>query len=185
MIHFEKEIVEYLNLPSLPKKIWDGRRSFKHGVIVTTLYGERKAYAVATFDANKDAKPRVTHVFCGEPFVDADYEHIAVVPDYMNTEGVEDWDIDEQSKRMAAVLIEEARELENEGTIEPRELENEWVLPEIHSREEAEAYIREYLRTHRQARMEMPETDDEIKAILIAISASSDSNTKRKNKRYK
>ena len=37
MIEFEKEVIKYLNIPSIPKKEWDGKSSFSKGVALLEL----------------------------------------------------------------------------------------------------------------------------------------------------
>ena len=57
MIQFEKEVLGYLNIPSVPLKKFDGK-SFKDGVAVVELRSGSEAYAVATFDEENDKEPR-------------------------------------------------------------------------------------------------------------------------------
>ena len=64
VIEFEKEICQYLNIPSIPIKKWeDGKKGFKDGVAVTTLTSGVMAYAVATFDETIDDKPHIKKTF--------------------------------------------------------------------------------------------------------------------------
>ena len=179
-IQYESEVIEYLNIPNIPRKAWDKERwtSFKNGVAVVTLYGDRKAYAVATFDAERDDAPRIKKVFGSEPF--SGIEEIYVVPSYMD-EDVEHMDLDEESKRMAQRLIEEAHELENEGVEETKVNLPEWVFDNIHNREEAEAFCREYRRQNR-IKGALPKTDDTLKAYLYVIYKDAQKRNKRKRK---
>lgn len=143
MIQNEKDVLEFLSLPSIPKKKWDGHSSFKRGVAILNLVGGRKAYAVATYNAAEDSKPRTTKVFDLEPFVDID--EIFVVPDYMDAD-INAFDVDEESKRAAEMLAEEAEAMENEGVDEP-EIEkptSEYFFDFIENDEQAQAYIRSY-----------------------------------------
>ena len=66
MISFEKEVCSYLNIPSLPKKEWDGKSSFKNAVATIKLGGSRLAYAVASYDEANDDAPRVVKSFMTE-----------------------------------------------------------------------------------------------------------------------
>ena len=110
MISFEKEVCSYLNIPSLPKKEWDGKSSFKNAVATIKLGGSRLAYAVASYDEAKDDAPRVVKSFMTEPFYGID--KIFVVPSYMDND-VDNMDLDEQSKKAAEDLKKEADELES------------------------------------------------------------------------
>ena len=123
---FEKEVIQHLNLPSIPKKEWDGKSSFSKGVALLSLRGEREAYAVASFDADVDKKPNIVKVFGIEPFVGI--KKVFVVPTYMTTEDeIKDMDLDEQSKKKVEQVLNEAKDIENDGTEEENPMEN---LPE-------------------------------------------------------
>lgn len=144
MISFEKEVCSYLNIPSLPKKEWDGKSSFKNAVATIKLGGSRLAYAVASYDEAKDDAPRVVKSFMTEPFYGID--KIFVVPSYMDTD-VDNMDLDEQSKKAAEDLKKEADELEKQGADENMEVpENEYCFDHIHNDEEAIAFIEAYNR---------------------------------------
>ena len=111
-IEFEKELLAYLNLPSIPRKEWkEGDMPFEKGVAVIEYYGERLAYAVCKFDPNSGIKrPRVIKTFGTEPFIKI--VKVFVVPNYMsNIEDVKDMDLDEQSKKKAEQMLKEAQEL--------------------------------------------------------------------------
>ena len=60
MIQFEKEIIEFLGLPSIPRKEWDKEKAFDKGVAVLELQDGQEAYAVCSCT---DGKPVVTKVF--------------------------------------------------------------------------------------------------------------------------
>ena len=83
-IEFEKELLAYLNLPSIPLKEWkEGDMPFEKGVAVIEYYGERLAYAVCKFDPNSGIKrPRVIKTFGTEPFIKI--VKVFVVPNYMS-----------------------------------------------------------------------------------------------------
>lgn len=170
MISFEKEVCSYLNIPSLPKKEWDGKISFKNAVATIKLGGSRLAYAVASYDEAKDDAPRVVKSFMTEPFYGID--KIFVVPSYMDTD-VDNMDLDEQSKKAAEDLKKEADELENQGADENMEVpENEYCFDHIHNDEEAIAFIEAYNREN-NIKGAIPKKHESIIARLTVIYAES------------
>ena len=170
MISFEKEVCSYLNIPSLPKKEWDGKSSFKNAVATIKLGGSRLAYAVASYDEVKDDAPRVVKSFMTEPFYGID--KIFVVPSYMDTD-VDNMDLDEQSKNAAEDLKKEADELENQGADENMEVpENEYCFDHIHNDEEAIAFIEAYNREN-NIKGAIPKKHESIIARLTVIYAES------------
>lgn len=178
MIKYEKEIIEWLNLPSIPKKKWDGKTGFRDGVAVIKHNMGEESYAVATFDSESDKEPRIKKVFGLEPYFEIG--DIFVVPAYMN-EDVESFDLDDESKKAAQRLIDEAHELEMEGVEETKVNLPEWVFDNIHNREEAEAFCREYRRQNR-IKGALPKTDDTLKAYLYVIYKDAQKRNKRKRK---
>ena len=169
MVEFEKEVVTYLNIPSIPKKEWNQIDSFQCGVAVINLSLGRQAYAVCSFDKETDKEPRITKVFGVEPFGSID--KVFVVPAYMDNNTV-DVDLDAESKRRAEQLAEEAKELEKEGTVEEA-IENanklpEWIFPEIHNIEEARAYIKSYRKIN-HIKGKIPDNEETLKSCLYAI----------------
>ena len=170
MISFEKEVCSYLNIPSLPKKEWDGKSSFKNAVATIKLGGSRLAYAVASYDEVKDDAPRVVKSFMTEPFYGI--EKIFVVPSYMDTD-IDNMDLDEQSKKAAEDLKKEADELENQGADENMEVpENEYCFDHIHNDEEAIAFIEAYNREN-NIKGAIPKKHESIIARLTVIYAES------------
>jgi hypothetical protein len=170
MIEFEKEVIAYLNLPSMPKKEWNQTDSFRCGVAVINLSLGRQAYAVCSFDKETDKEPRITKVFGVEPFGSID--KVFVVPAYMDNDTT-DVDLDGESKKRAEQLAEEAKELENQGTvdeaIEDANKLPEWIFPEINNIEEAQAYLREYNRINRIKKGKIPTNEETIKMRLYNI----------------
>lgn len=163
------DVIKYLNIPDIPKKKFDGKTSFKQGVAVVSLMQGRFAYAVCTFDAEKDAKPRVIKYFASEPFYDI--TEVFVVPAYMDTD-IENADLDEESKKAAQQLANEVLEMESEGAESERmkrmkELP-EWIFDEIHNRDEADAWLRNYNKTNK-IKGKLPKSDEAIKTRLISI----------------
>ena len=170
MISFEKEVCSYLNIPSLPKKEWDGKSSFKNAVATIKLGGSRLAYAVASYDEAKDDAPRVVKSFMTEPFYGID--KIFVVPSYMDTD-VDNMDLDEQSKKAAEDLKKEADELENQGADETMDVpKNEYCFDHIHNDEEAIAFIEAYNREN-NIKGAIPKKHESIIARLTVIYAES------------
>ena len=170
MISFEKEVCSYLNIPSLPKKEWDGKSSFKNAVATIKLGGSRLAYAVASYDEAKDDAPRVVKSFMTEPFYGID--KIFVVPSYMDTD-VDNMDLDEQSKKAAEDLKKEVDELEKQGADENMEVpENEYCFDHIHNDEEAIAFIEAYNREN-NIKGAIPKKHESIIARLTVIYAES------------
>lgn len=146
-ILFEKEVCDFLNIPSIPLKEWNQKDSFKDGVAVTSLTLGRQAYAVCSFDKDNDLEPRIKKVFAQEPF--GGIEKVFVVPSYMNTGDIDKADLDEQSKEAAKRLEEEARVLveqngeDKSGIFVPK---NEYFFDHIHNDDEAIAFITAYNR---------------------------------------
>lgn len=175
---FEKEVIKHLNLPSIPVKEWDGKSSFSKGVALLSLRGEREAYAVASFDADVDKKPNIVKVFGIEPFVNI--KKVFVVPAYMTTEEeIKDMDLDEQSKKKVQQVLNEAREIENEGTEDENPMANlpEWIFPEINSKQEAEAWLRNFQSRNKQ-KGRIPTTEENIKLRLYSIYTELQNKTK-------
>lgn len=174
---FEKEVCDFLALPSIPRKLWDGKSSFEKGIAKVGIGFDRFAYAICKFDNNKDAKPRVVKVFSSDRF--GDIVEIYVVPEYMNTE-LENADLDEDSKQKAKELLSEAKSLENENKeTEFQEPENEWVFDEIHNKEEAMAWIKSYNKKNKIRGM-IPENEETIKMRLLAIRSELNKKIRRK-----
>lgn len=170
MIEFEKEVINYLNLPSLPKRVWNGKDSFQDGVAVINLTLNRQAFAVCTFNKDEDKEPRIKKVFGVEPFIGID--KVFVVPAYMDNDTT-DVDLDAESKKRAEQLAAEAQELENEGTVDEAVKEAdklpEWIFPEIQNIEQAQAYLREYNRMNRIKKGKIPTNEETIKMRLYNI----------------
>ena len=113
MVQYENEICQYLGIPSIPKRKWDGKQSFLRGCATIVHDDGSKSYAVATFDNEQHNEPRILKVFSLERYVDV--HEIFVVPPYMDT-NVDDMDLDEESKEKAKILVDEAKELEVNGS---------------------------------------------------------------------
>lgn len=172
MIHYEKEIINYLGLPSIPKREHDGKTPFDKGVAVVELYGGAQAYAACTFNPDKgDTEPTITRVFGLEPF--HDIVKVYIVPEYMtNVEEIGNMDLDAKSKKKAKILLDEAADVEN-GGVKQDDMDNidklsEWVFPEIGSKEQAVAWIKRYNSVN-HIKGRIPTTEENIKLRLYAI----------------
>ena len=170
MVEFEKEVVTYLNIPSIPKKEWNQTDSFQCGVAVINLSLGRQAYAVCSFDKETDKEPRITKVFGVEPFGSID--KVFVVPAYMDN-NTADADLDSESKKRAEQLAAEASELENQG-VKEEAIENanklpEWIFDEIHNKEEAIAWLKQYNVRNKIKKGKVPTNDETIKMRLYNI----------------
>ena len=169
MIQFEREIIDYLRLPSIPLKEWDGKSSFKNCVAVVFLSTGYEAYAVASFDAENDDEPRIMKVFSQEPFTQI--LRVYIVPQYMDVDDIKDADLDDESKKRAEELAKEAKEIEDEGAQEEvKEPENEYWFGHIHSDEEAASYIAAYNKTNK-IKGRVPKTHEGLVMRLSVIYA--------------
>jgi hypothetical protein len=170
MIEFEKEVIAYLNLPSIPRKEWNQIDSFQSGVAVVNMSLGRQAYAVCTFNKDEDKEPRIKKVFGIEPFTGI--EKVFVVPSYMDNDTTE-VDLDAESKKRAEQLAAEAQELENDGTVDEAVQEAdklpEWIFPEIQNIEQAQAYLREFNRMNGIKEGKIPTNEETIKMRLYNI----------------
>lgn len=165
MVEFEKELLDYMDLPSVPKKEWDGKSDFDKGVAVVEQRSGREAYAVAVFHSEKHSEPQIKKSFGFEPF--GKILRIFIVPNYMNT-NLEDADLDEASKKKAEEIINEAKEIENEGVEDLSMPKEEWVFPEIKSKEQAIAWLQAY-NSRNKIRGKVPTNSDTIKLRLYSI----------------
>lgn len=167
MIKFEAEVCEYLTIPSIPLKEWDGKSSFKSGVAVIVGYGNDKSYAVCTFDSETDKKPRILKVFSCEPF--SRIESIFVVPDYMNTD-VDTMDLDDESLKAAQRLADEGDAIIEENAMTEGKCvpENPYCFEEIHNTEEAVAWLKDYYQRNK-IKGRVPTNEDTIKLRLLTI----------------
>jgi len=172
MIKFEKEVCDYLRIPSIPKKEWNKRDSFKKGVAVVKLAVSGTGYAVCTFDEDFDKEPRIIKSFASEPFYGI--ENVFVVPNYMNTseKDISEMDLDDESKKKAEQLVQEAQELtatsEENKEIEEMQQLPEWIFPEITNAEEARAWLQSW-NSKNKVRGKIPTNEETIKMRLLNI----------------
>lgn len=170
-ILFEKQIVEYLGLPSIPVKEHDGKMPFDKGVAVVETYENNMEYAICKYDpSGGDKEPRVIKTFSITPF--KKIIRIFVVPNYMSRiEDVNSMDLDEDSKKRAEEILKEAKEIEDEGVVENNELttpKNEYYFEHIKSDEEAHAYIQAY-NSRNKIRGKIPTTHEGLVMRLAVI----------------
>lgn len=170
MIEFEKEVIAYLNLPSIPRKEWNQIDSFQSGVAVVNMSLGRQAYAVCTFNKDEDKEPRIKKVFGIEPFTGI--EKVFVVPSYMDNDTTE-VDLDAESKKRAEQLAAEAQELENNGVVDEAVKEAdklpEWIFDEIHNMSEAQAWLKQYNIRNGIRKGKIPTNEETIKMRLYNI----------------
>lgn len=172
MIKFEKEVCEYLQIPSIPKKEWNESDSFKKGVAVVRLAVSGVGYAVCTYDEDNDVEPRIIKSFASEPFYEI--EKIFVVPNYMNTSGndINEMDLDDESKEKALQIVQEAKELtqQSEQDKEMEEMQKlpEFIFDEIHNIDEAKAWLKAYY-TKNHMNNRIPKDEEAIKLRLLNI----------------
>ena len=166
MIYFEKDVIDFLGLPAIPKKEWDGKTSFEKGIAVINLLSREKAYAICSYN-NGDKTPKVCKVFSIEPFTSI--EKIFVVPSYMQKiEDVDDMDLDEDSKKNARMILSEAEELEGEGLADEYETTHEYYFENITNDEEARAFIKSYNKRNK-IKGAIPKTHETILMRLSVI----------------
>lgn len=173
MIQFEHEVCKYLGIPSIPKKEWDGKSSFKSGVGILPTSTGLETYCVVSFDSERDKEVRVVKVFSLEPF--SHVTKVFVVPSYMDIDKVEEMDLDDKSKERVKEVIEEGDKVAKESKEEEercKEYESlgEWVFPEIHTKEEAIAWLTSYRKSNK-IRGKVPTNEDTLKAALLATYA--------------
>ena len=172
MIKFEKEVCDYLRIPSIPKKEWNKRDSFKKGVAVVKLAVSGTGYAVCTYDEDFDKEPRIIKSFASDPFYGI--ENVFVVPNYMNTseKDISEMDLDDESKKKAEQLVQEAQELtatsEENKEIEEMQQLPEWIFPEITNAEEARAWLQSW-NSKNKVRGKIPTNEETIKMRLLNI----------------
>ena len=168
MIEFEKEVLDFLDLPSIPKKEFDGK-PFTKGVAVIQLASGVKAYAACTFNPDKGHKtPMITKVFNLEPY--SVIEKVFVVPEYMATVNeVTAMDLDDESKKRAEELLNEATALETENVADEMPMPaNEYCFDNITNDDEAKAFIASYNKRNK-IKGRVPKSHDAIVMRLSVI----------------
>ena len=154
------------------KKEWNKRDSFKKGVAVVKLAVSGTGYAVCTYDEDFDKEPRIIKSFASDPFYAI--ENVFVVPNYMNTseKDISEMDLDDESKKKAEQLVQEAQELtatsEENKEIEEMQQLPEWIFPEITNVEEARAWLQSW-NSKNKVRGKIPTNEETIKMRLLNI----------------
>lgn len=161
---YEKEILQYLNIPSIPKMEWDGKKPFKNACGEILVKGDVQAFAVFGFSESSNS-PYVKKVFGEEPI--AKIGKIYPVPDYMDMQGIENWDVNEESKNAAIALANEAIEMEQEKQEDVEET-SEWFFDEIHNLEEARAWVANY-RKKKRMRGKPIKDEESLKNFLYVL----------------
>ena len=82
-------------------------------------------------------------------------------------------DLDAESKKRAEQLAAEAEELENQGTVEEA-IEDanklqEWIFDEIHNKDEAMAWLKQYNICNKIKKGKVPTNEETIKLRLYNI----------------
>jgi hypothetical protein len=82
-------------------------------------------------------------------------------------------DLDTESKKRAEQLVAEANELENKGVVDEAVVNAnnlpEWIFDEIHNRDEAIAWLKQYNQRNVIKKGKVPTNDDTIKMRLYNI----------------
>lgn len=184
MIQFEKEAIQYLRLPSMPKKKWDGKQSFRRGIAVLNLVNDEQGYAIASFDSETQSEPQIIKVFSLQMYTSVDMDNIYIVPEYMDTKSIDEWDVDEASKRAAQAIVEEGNAMIGEGDMEKTEVpENEYFFDFIHNDEEAIGFLKAQMKKRGKAKSKVPTTHDDIVTLLASLWMESNSKEKKGKKK--
>ncbi len=139
MIKFEKEITNYLNIPSIPKKEWDGISYFEECVGIAKTIDDALVFVVCSYKEG-DSKPRPVKVF--DLSIIKDIETVYIVPSYMDID-VNKMDLDDESMERANDLAMQVIEMEKE-TANEKLPDNPYFFDNIHSDDEATAFIKAY-----------------------------------------
>ena len=166
MVQYKNEICQHLGIPSIPKRKWDGKSSFQRGCAIIGHEDGTQSYAIATFDNEQHDTPHIVKVFSLDRYVSVG--DIYVVPSYMDT-NVDDMDLDDESKEKAKILVDEAKELEVNGSEQDfEEPKNEYYFDNIHNDEEAKAFIRAYNKKNKK-KTGVPRTHEALVVRLSVI----------------
>ena len=78
-------------------------------------------------------------------------------------------DLDDESKKHVELILNEAKDLENEETLDEDTGVGKYYFDHIHNDEEAKAYIASYNKTNKLKRARVPKTHDGLIMRLAAI----------------
>ena len=134
----EKKILEYLKIPSLPAKKWNGKDSFLQGLAIVRRITGEEDYAICSFNSETDERVRIIKDFGIIPFTEI--IDVFTVPDYMNDD-ISKMNLDEESKDAMKQLLDEKKEIVN-GKVEETIISSEWGYEFIHNKQEAIAYLK-------------------------------------------
>jgi hypothetical protein len=157
-----KECLIYLQIPSLPKKEWDGESEFNKGIGLVERISKKQDYVICRYIPEKDMCVRVIKDFSGEPFLKV--LECYPMPDYADVE-IDSMQLDEQSKAAMEMLIEERNEKISEDVQDEDEKLPDWIFPFINNKEEAVAYLK-------SQGVKVPaalKSEDKIKAKLYVL----------------
>lgn len=135
-----KQVLLTLQIPSLPKRVWDGESEFNKGVCLVRRMSGIENYAICRFNKEYEAKPRVIKDFSQETFVEV--LSCYPIPDYAETD-IDNMQFDsDDSKEAMQELLEEKEEEIMKGVNKEEEVLPEWIFPFINSQSEAIAYLK-------------------------------------------
>ena len=161
-IRFKKEVCRLLGIPNIPKKEWDNETSFDNGVAVIKRITDIEDYAVCSFNSETDENVRIKKDFGFEPFMGI--VAIYPVPAYME-DNIEDMDLDDDSSKEAMEeLLQEKKEIVNEGIEKPKIKMSEWGYDFIKNKADAIAYLKT-----QNLKGRIPTNEEVLKAKLCAI----------------
>jgi len=155
----EKQVCEYLGIPSIPIKAkWDGKSPFTRGVAVIHRITDVYDYACCAFNPETDDSVNIVKDFGDVPFnqITEVYPLAAWMED--NIQGM---DLSDSSKEAMEALLQEKREKIKDGTEEPKKKEYEWGYEFIHDKKEALAFLKT-----KNIKGKMPAKEEVIKAKL-------------------
>ena len=157
-IKFKKNVCLFLGIPSIPLKEWDGKTSFDRGVAIVKRIVGTEDYAICSFDSRSDTSVRIIKDFGKIPF--NAIVKIFPVPPYME-DNIKDMDLDESSKEAMEELLNNKKEIIEDGTKKPKEEMYEWGYPFIKDKIEAVAFLK-----NKNLKGRIPTSDDVLKNKL-------------------
>lgn len=134
------QVLQTLQIPSLPKKVWNGEAEFNKGVCLVRRISGMENYAICRFNKELDEQPCVVKDFSQETFMEI--LTCYPIPDYAEND-IENMQFDnEESKEAMQELLEEKEEEVMKGVNKAEEKLPEWIFPFIKSQAEAVAYLK-------------------------------------------
>lgn len=166
---FSTEICEFLNIPSIPNKEWDGKSSFESGVAIVKTVCDTEECAVCTFNNKVDKVAKIIKVWGSDPFLKI--LNVYPVPLYMEDDITKMDFHDESSKEAMEALLEEKKQLINEGIDKPKDDTSEWGYSFIHDKKEAVAFLKT-----KKIKGAIPTKEEVLKMKLKALYRSEQKN---------